>query len=218
VRGKMKMTILPESFEWLTIPEGQATLKPSKYLHDYLKTEIHLTVSSFRVSKIPITNSQYAQFIEAGGYSYKQWWTDAGWDAKQAGWDEIFITELERESSLHWMPTNRAWEFPRFWYDKKLNRPEQPVVGISWYEALAFCGWFSQMQDEKITLPTDAQLGRMTFPDESWYWSLTLWDNGESDMQQRGLRMLRGGLTCDTRYGSDPVNRSEAIGFFVVCN
>jgi len=204
--------------EWVIIPEGQVTLKPSKYPHDYLKTEVSLIVPQFRVSKTPVTNSQYAQFIDAGGYGDKRWWTDIGWSTKQAGWDEIFITELERESSLHWMPTNKAWECPRFWYDKKLNRPEQSVFGVSWYEAMAFCQWFSQTQNEVITLPTDAQLGRMTFIDESWYWSLTLWDSGEIDNYQNGLRMLRGGLTCDIRYGSDPINRSEAIGFIVVCN
>jgi len=214
----MTMTILPEPFEWITIPEGHVTLKPSKYPHDYLKTEVDVVVPQFRVSKTLITNAQYTEFIEAGGYGNKRWWSDVGWDIKQAGWDEVFITELERESSLHWMPTNRAWEYPRFWYDKKLNRPQQPVLGVSWYEAMAFCEWFSQTQNEVITLPTDAQLGRMIFTDESWSWSVTLWDSGECDSQQRGLRMLRGGFTCDTRYGSDPINRSQAIGFFVVCN
>lgn len=211
------MTILP-SLEWFIIPEGQVTLKPSKYPQDYLKIETSFIVPQFRVSKSAITNAQYDQFIESGGYGDKQWWTDVGWNVKQAGWDEIFIAELERESSRHWMPTNQAWEYPRFWYDKKLNRPEQPVFGVSWYEAMAFCAWFSAKTGEKIILPTDAQLGRMTFTDESWLWSLTLWDSGETDNYQQGLRMLRGGLTCDIRYGADEMNRNQAIGFVVVCN
>ena len=37
------------------------------------------------------------------------------------------------------------------------NRPEQPVVRVSWNEAMAFCRWLSQETGERFSLPTEAQ-------------------------------------------------------------
>lgn len=37
------------------------------------------------------------------------------------------------------------------------NQPEQPVVRVSWHEALAFCRWLSQKTGQPFTLPTEAQ-------------------------------------------------------------
>ncbi|NQV33473.1 MAG: SUMF1/EgtB/PvdO family nonheme iron enzyme, partial [Phycisphaeraceae bacterium] len=38
-----------------------------------------------------------------------------------------------------------------------LNGPKQPVVRISWQEALAFCDWLSRKTGYKFSLPTEAQ-------------------------------------------------------------
>jgi formylglycine-generating enzyme required for sulfatase activity len=38
-----------------------------------------------------------------------------------------------------------------------VNRPEQPVVRISWQEAVAFCDWLSEKTDRQFSLPTEAQ-------------------------------------------------------------
>jgi formylglycine-generating enzyme required for sulfatase activity len=38
-----------------------------------------------------------------------------------------------------------------------VNRPEQPVVRVSWNEAIAFCGWLSKKTGRRFSLPTEAQ-------------------------------------------------------------
>ena len=40
---------------------------------------------------------------------------------------------------------------PRFWNDKEFNHPNQPVVGVSWLDAKAYCDWAG------LDLPTEAQ-------------------------------------------------------------
>jgi len=37
------------------------------------------------------------------------------------------------------------------------NRPQQPVIRVSWQEATAFCKWLSQKTGRRFTLPTEAQ-------------------------------------------------------------
>ncbi|MFN5801034.1 MAG: SUMF1/EgtB/PvdO family nonheme iron enzyme, partial [Planctomyces sp.] len=31
--------------------------------------------------------------------------------------------------------------YPRFWDNRNLNSRQQPIVGVSWHEAVAYCGW-----------------------------------------------------------------------------
>ena len=46
---------------------------------------------------------------------------------------------------------------PDYWYEREFNRPEQPVVGVSWYDSKAFCLWLSNKTGRKFRLPTEAE-------------------------------------------------------------
>ncbi|MBZ0296557.1 MAG: SUMF1/EgtB/PvdO family nonheme iron enzyme [Anaerolineae bacterium] len=129
-------TVLPAPFEWIDIPAGRVTLVPraSDEEYSYLKTDTTVDVPAFVIAKYPITNAQYAKFVDAGGYQQQKWWTEVGW------------RQREKE----------GWTEPLYWGDEKWNSAEQPVVGVCWYEALAFCLWLTEMSGEQITLPTEA--------------------------------------------------------------
>src|SRR5690606_23570122 len=58
---------LPAPFAWVDIPAGRVTLEDGMGPHD---------VPAFQIAKYPITNAQYAKFIEASGYENQAWWTD----------------------------------------------------------------------------------------------------------------------------------------------
>lgn len=46
---------------------------------------------------------------------------------------------------------------PRRWRDRNFNNALQPVVGVSWYEANAYCAWLSAQTGETWRLPTEAE-------------------------------------------------------------
>jgi sulfatase modifying factor 1 len=46
---------------------------------------------------------------------------------------------------------------PPFWNDPNFNRPEQPVVGVSWFEAVRYCEWLSAQTGRRCRLPTEAE-------------------------------------------------------------
>jgi formylglycine-generating enzyme len=48
-------------------------------------------------------------------------------------------------------------ERPPFWHDARFSRPNQPAVGISWHEAVAFCAWLSAETGRRFRLPTEAE-------------------------------------------------------------
>jgi formylglycine-generating enzyme required for sulfatase activity len=46
---------------------------------------------------------------------------------------------------------------PPFWSDARFNAPDQPAVGITWHDAMAFCAWLSSLGDGPCRLPTEAE-------------------------------------------------------------
>lgn len=49
------------------------------------------------------------------------------------------------------LDANPQYAKPRYWADKQFNEPEQPVVGVSWLDAMAYCRWAG------LELPSEAQ-------------------------------------------------------------
>ena len=75
----------------------------------------------FRIGRYPVTNGQYAEFIANGGYRERgrQCWSEDGWRWLQ----ETEITE------------------PFFWRHRRWSGPNQPVVGVNFWEAQACSAW-----------------------------------------------------------------------------
>lgn len=137
IRDKLGIaeTLLPAPFDWIEIPTGKVTLEEGGYIPNGGQ---NYDVPTFYIAKYPITNAQFAKFIGEGGYNQKKWWTDFGWQLKE----------------------NESLVAPRYWNNTELNGSEQPVVGVSWYEAVAFCLWMSDITGEKIMLSTEQQWQR----------------------------------------------------------
>jgi formylglycine-generating enzyme required for sulfatase activity len=55
-----------------------------------------------------------------------------------------------------WYPPGRQTQ-PAYWNDDAFNNPAQPVVGISWHEARAYCAWLRVQTNQDFRLPTEAQ-------------------------------------------------------------
>jgi formylglycine-generating enzyme required for sulfatase activity len=69
-----------------------------------------------------------------------------------------------------------AGEPARFADDPRFNRPAQPVVGVSWFEASAYCEWLTALTGTRHRLPTEAEreyaaLGGLQ--EVQWPWSST---------------------------------------------
>jgi sulfatase modifying factor 1 len=52
------------------------------------------------------------------------------------------------------------WSAPPFWADPIFSEPRQPVVGVNWDEAMAYCRWLTDQSGEEFRLPTEAEWER----------------------------------------------------------
>ena len=73
-------------------------------------------------------------------------------------WESIRgMSDAEFEAVLgEWYPSGRQTE-PAYWNDPAYNEPGQPVVGVCWHEARAYCAWLSAQTGQAYRLPSEAE-------------------------------------------------------------
>jgi formylglycine-generating enzyme len=97
---------IPEGFFRMGSEEGQEDEQP-----------VHrVWVSAFAMGKCPVTNREYACFLQATGH-----------------------------------------EAPKAWNDLRFHHPDQPIVALSWFDAVAYCTWLRDVCRKPYRLPTEAE-------------------------------------------------------------
>ncbi len=167
---------------------------------------VQQTTSSFLTAVAP----QLAQ-IPAGWFAMG---SDAGQQVEapvHRVWVERFaLAETQvtvAEYAVYLRQTNKP--SPPFWSDSNFNRPEQPVVAVSWFEAAAYCEWLSQRTGLRFHLPTEAE------------WERAARGGLEGKLFPWGDDPPQGRPSYAQRWqnGPEPVRQSEpnAYGLFEMC-
>jgi formylglycine-generating enzyme required for sulfatase activity len=112
----------------------------------------------FAVGKYPVTNLQYRRFIAAKGYQTRAYWSEDGWAWREGTYDSKADKDTLRY--LERRPVEKRHE-PFFWHDLKWNNPLAPVVGVSWFEAEAYCNWLTKELGKPMRLPTEEEWERV---------------------------------------------------------
>lgn len=91
--------------------------------------------------------------------------SDSGQDCEKPVhrvWVDAFAvaeTQVTNAEYARFVRATNAAE-PLQWNDPGFNDPEQPVVAVSWFDAVAYCGWLSRETGSRYRLPTEAEWER----------------------------------------------------------
>lgn len=129
--------------EWLDIEEGiyQIGYTGDAFAFDNERERHKVYLHAFQISNRLVTNAEFLEFINDGGYERYQFWLSEGWD---------WVKGSQMNSPLYWLKEEGEW------YTFELNglqklREADPVCHISYYEADAFARW------KRKRLPTEVE-------------------------------------------------------------
>lgn len=98
-------------------------------------------LQNFEISKPLVTNGEYLEFVEAGGYRDFHYWHSDGWN---------WVKTKGIESPMYWHRIKGQWMYYTWQGIKPLDL-YVPVCHISYYEAAAYAAW------KGMRLPTEAE-------------------------------------------------------------
>jgi iron(II)-dependent oxidoreductase len=111
------------------------------FAYDNERPRHAVELGAYRIDRAPVTNGQFRDFVEDGGYRRRELWSEEGWAFR------------ERE----------GWERPRYWTadggERRFDRTDEleadlPVMHVSWFEADAYARW------RGARLPSEAEWER----------------------------------------------------------
>jgi gamma-glutamyl hercynylcysteine S-oxide synthase len=108
------------------------------FAYDNERPRHRVELGAYRIDRAPVTNAQFREFVDDGGYGRRELWSEDGWSMREReGW----------ERPLYWTADGGERRFDSL----EPLAGELPVMHVSWFEADAYARW------RGARLPTEAE-------------------------------------------------------------
>ena len=114
-----------------------------EFAFDNEKPAHQVFLQDFLIDRALVSNGEYFEFIQSGGYQDFRWWHSAGWEkVSQEAW----------EAPLYWERGEGEWAIRDFaGLHRVAEKLDEPVSHVSFLEASAYAKWAGKR------LPTEAE-------------------------------------------------------------
>jgi len=174
----------PPAHRRVAIPAGRVTLGIADgFGWDNELGEHPVDVAAFAIDAYPVTNADFAAFVEAGGYDDRALWTDADW-----AWRTAAAVDAPR----FWRRQDGAWWLRRLAGEVPL--PADEPVYVSHAEAAAYARWRGGR------LPTEAEWHRAAFGAPDGTERRYPWGDAPPDSSRGNFDLARDDVTPVTAH------------------
>lgn len=130
-------------------------MKGREYGWDMEYGRLECELKPFEASKYLCSNGEFYEFVKAGGYQNKKYWTEEGW---------TWVQFTKAKHPLFWLPGSKAVDSSSLPTDYHLRlvadvieMPWNWPVEVNQLEAAAFCVWKSEVESKDIHLISEAE-------------------------------------------------------------
>ncbi|MBV7532581.1 ergothioneine biosynthesis protein EgtB [Chitinophaga sp. sic0106] len=145
---------------WVSMPEGIYSIghhgKSFCFDNELGRHQVYL--APYAISSAPVTNAEYLEFINAGGYTDFRHWHAEGWD---------WVKTNHITAPMYWYLIDDNWH-QYTWSGLQPLELDAPVCHVSYYEASAYAAW------KGLRLPTEFEWEAAAdkFPwGQRWEWT-----------------------------------------------
>ncbi len=138
----------PNVLEWVEFEGGIVSIGHAGpgFSYDNERPRHETLVPPFALASRSVTNIEYGQFIDDGGYSRADLWLADGWSVvRDRGWT----------APLYWVRDGQSWMTFTLSGSRELE-PHEPVTHLSYYEADAYARWAGAQLPTEATWETAA--------------------------------------------------------------
>ena len=137
--------------EMITIPQtkiilGVDTQTHNMYAWDNEYGNYEDEVGEFKTSKYLVSNREFVEFVEAGGYEEKSYWSEEG---------QKFLEITNAKHPPFWVKENNLFKYRTL--TKVIDMPWNFPVDVNALEAEAFCNYKSKKENVSYTLPSEVE-------------------------------------------------------------
>jgi len=129
------------------------------FCYDIELPEHKVYLEDYKIDAFPVTNEEYLEFMNDGGYEDYKYWLSDGWEK---------VKKNEWKSPMYWEKVDGEWKVRDFLGIREIN-PKEPVCHVSFYEADAYCKWAgkrlpSEAEWEKAACWNEEKQEKTVFP------------------------------------------------------
>lgn len=195
VRKNKKSIQENEQKEFVKIKGGifEMGYNGKEFSYDIELPEHKTYLEDYEIGIFPITNREYLEFMNDGGYETYKYWLSDGWEkVKSNNW----------KSPMYWEKIDDEWYVRDFLGIRKIN-PNEPVCHVSYYEADAYCKWAGKR------LPTEAEWEKAACWNETKQ-EKTIFPWGNNSPTEENCNLLESYHWGCTEIGTYPSGKSPS--------
>jgi len=136
-------------------------------------------LEDFSIDRAPVSNGDYLEFINSGGYQDFRWWHSAGWEK---------VNTEHWQAPLYWELHDGEWMIRDFaGLHRASDRASEPVSHVSFLEASAYAKWagkrlLTEAEWEKAATLSSSRNSKQDFP-----WGNVTPDESKTNLFENGL-------------------------------